>query len=242
MLKNKKCQGTGITAGYGCGDMIPVALYGRSNRTYGLGHECGCYKEWLFESEEGQKKLERMKISPVSATNLKPESEDSEKDQNWAKKLQDKINEIVKIIDKDKKPFGSIQSEEVHAGHVYSRGAESHLKYHTHNIHSQYGLSNTAQNEDQYLRSELMEMYGLDYLEYLNGLRAMDCLNYSKVEYEAFYRKACKIANRLKKENCVYRKTDRIRMRNNINLELNIYPFQHCQFSTDKINSYASIN
>lgn len=235
MKSLKKCKGINKAFGFGsCGKMVPA-----QSRIYGLCREC--YKKWYFETEEGKAKQERNRIKPKTSSSNK-EAEGLEKDQNWAKKLQDKINEIVRLIDKDKRPFGSMPSEVIHAGHIYSRGAESHLKFHLHNIHSQFGLSNTAQDDDINLRSDLVQMYGESYFEYINSLRSLPCLNYSNIEYEGFYRKACKIANRLKKESRVFGRKDRIRMRNNINLELNIYSFNHCQFPHFKIPSYESIH
>ena len=53
MIKEKKCKGTGKAKGHGCGELVPVALYGKPNREYGLGKSCKCYSTWLTTTDAG---------------------------------------------------------------------------------------------------------------------------------------------------------------------------------------------
>lgn len=51
-IKPKPCNGTGLAKGYGCGHKT-------IHRIYGLGKMCGCYSNWLLNSEAGKLKLQK---------------------------------------------------------------------------------------------------------------------------------------------------------------------------------------
>lgn len=48
-ITKKPCKGTGLAKGYGCGKL-------NYKRTYGLGEECRCYQNWLFNAPEAEGK------------------------------------------------------------------------------------------------------------------------------------------------------------------------------------------
>lgn len=146
-------------------------------------------------------------------------------------KLQDQINRIVRLID-----FGltclakGYHPNQMHAGHIFSRGSESAIRYNLHNIHRQSAQSNHFQNEDGLLREQLKKEYGNSYYDFINGLRRFKGFKLSDSEYYQLYLKARKIANELDKKGYKYSLQDRITLRNEINKELGIYPDEFCYY------------
>ena len=114
-------------------------------------------------------------------------------------------------------------AKQMHAGHVYSRGAYPSMRYNLHNIHRQSAQSNHFQNEDGLLREGVVKEYGQRYMDFLSELRRTGALKYTNDEYRYIYVKASKIALDLRKNGNVFNKAERIIKRNEINLQLNIY-------------------
>ena len=120
--------------------------------------------------------------------------------------------------------------KQIHAGHIYSRGAYPSLRYNLHNIHRQSAQSNHFQNEDGLLRDGLKNEYGEGYYNFLSGMLGYKALKFSNEEYHQFYKKASKIALELRKAGKIYSKQERIDKRNEINLEMGIYDSDVCVF------------
>lgn len=221
MIKEKKCKGTGIAKGYGCGK--PTAF-----RVYGLGKMC-CYANWLLNSENG-----KIKVAKLSLKVSKPKFDYKKAKENttdWNKKLQKKINLIVRLIDYNQPcPAKGKLANQMHAGHVFSRGSNPNLRYNLHNIHRQSAQSNHFQNEDGLFRDGLTKEYGISYYEFISNLRASDKLKITTIEYINLYKIASKIALFLKKDVKEYTLLERIELRNKYNLELNIYDNIFCFF------------
>jgi hypothetical protein len=225
--KPKKCFGTGKAVGYGCNSMQLV-------RKYGLGLYCGCYKKWLLSTPEGLKTISKTaKTAHKKETTKVNKERKQEKEQfiDYSKKLQDRINEIARLIDIGLPCLArGYHSKQTHAGHIYSRGSYPSMRYNLHNTHRQSAQSNHFQNEDGLLREGLKKEYGEQYFEFLSNLRRIPALKYSNEEYKAFYKKACEIALRLKREGNVFNLEQRIEKRNEINIEIGIYPVDFCVF------------
>jgi hypothetical protein len=150
---------------------------------------------------------------------------------NWKKKLQQKINEIVRLIDKGQLCLArQINAGQLHGGHVFSSGANKNFTYNTHNIHRQSAQSNHWQNDDALMKEGLEREYGRSYLLFVTGLKQTPVPKYSNQEYQMFYSLACGISNRLKKAEKEYNLEERIELRNQINLELGIYSEEYCIF------------
>ena len=68
---------------------------------------------------------------------------------DWGKKLQDKVQEILRLID-----FGQAClarqyiPKQTHSGHLVSRSAAANMKYNLHNMFAQSAQSNHFQNDD----------------------------------------------------------------------------------------------
>jgi len=235
MKTEKECKGSGKALGYGCSKIIPVSLYGKSNRIYGLGLSCGCYSKWLRNSEEGQLKIERSTIKAreqvkkeVDAKHRK--AKDSIK--NWKKELQTKVQSIARLIDYGHLCIArEIEAKQMHGGHVLSKGGNTQLRFNLHNIHRQSAYSNTYKNDDGLMKEGIAREYGREYLDFVEGLRAYMVPNYSNVQYMDFYRKASKIANSLTKNKRKRNPEQRISMRNRVNEELGIYEEEQSIFN-----------
>jgi hypothetical protein len=232
MIKEKKCKGSGPAIGYGCGKMVKV-----ENRKYGLGKMC-CFTEWLMESENGKIHMQKAMIigksrveKQVKKTHIVQKKKEKEKLTNWNERLQSKINEIARLIDKGLPCLArGHHANQLHGGHIFARGGNQTIRFNLHNIHRQSAQSNHFGNDDGLLREGLINEYGNLYFEFISGLRKMPLLKLSNIELHDFYKKACKICNRLKKENLTYSLSDRIQLRNDINFELMIYETEHCIF------------
>lgn len=92
-IRYKKCKGTGLAKGYGCGELIPVQLYGKPNRVYGLGKSCKCYNNWLITTPEGRGKLKKTTIR----ASKKVQKEEKQKIRK--EKQENNIKNAMKLAD-----------------------------------------------------------------------------------------------------------------------------------------------
>lgn len=231
----KKCKGTGKAKGHGCLTMQPLTYYGKRNHHYGLAKSCKCYTKWLLETDEGKEVLAARTIQGQKrarkAAKSKAHRERADSlHKNWSKLLQVEINKIVRHIDKGLPCLARIITGQMHAGHVYARGGHSTIKYNLHNIHRQSAQSNHFGNDDGKLREGVIREYGQHYMDFISELRQTPMLHYNNKEYRELTKKARNIYNELKKNPRAYTKTERIEMRNRINIQLGIYEQKFCEF------------
>lgn len=227
MIKEKKCKGQGIALGFGCGKMTKV-----ENRIYGLGKDCGCYSHWLLNTEAGKNKIQKSILKTQKQKLDKKTAVINTTDLN--KKLQTKINQIVRFIDYGLPCLAKGKhAKQIHAGHVYSRGSNPMLRFNLHNIHRQSAQSNHFQNEDGVFREGIIKEYGINYYEFISNLRQIKDLKITTDIYIELYKKASKIAIKLSKNQNTYSIQERIRLRNDINLELKIYDEKYCYYETN---------
>jgi len=233
MKKYKKCKGINKANTFqGCENEVLA-----QSRKYGLCQSC--FAKWLYSTEDGGKMLNKAInkgkniVKSIKKTNDKKKREEVT---NFSKKLQSKINQIVRFIDKDELCLAKgIFARQFHAGHIFSRGSNPTIKYNLHNIHRQSAQSNHFQNDDGLLREGLMNEYGIDYYNFVSELRRTPVFKRSNEEYKDLYRFACKLFNEISKDCKSYPKViDRIMARNEINLKLNIYDKEYCVFKRNK--------
>ncbi len=138
MIQEKKCKGQGLAIGYGCGKLTKV-----ENRIYGLGKMCGCYSDWLLNSENGKIKMEKS-IFKIQQPRLEIEKLQQEKKEKT--KLQLALNNTKTIIhafvrnrDQNKSCIscGCVWNKDFQAGHFYPAGSFETLKFNLQNIHGQ---------------------------------------------------------------------------------------------------------
>lgn len=222
--KPKKCKGTGQAKGFGCGD---VTIY----RKYGLCSKC--QYEWATTNDAGKVWFSKMMIKN------KKEKEKDEKRKSrenkslsldWGKKLQTEINSIVRAIDKGLPCLARRKRGQIHAGHVFARGGNQTIRYNLHNIHRQNAQSNHFQNDDGLLREGLINEYGQGYMDFISSLRQTPSLEFNNTEYRDLTNRARVILKALKEDGKIYSKSERIEVRNRINLELGIYNEKYCEF------------
>lgn len=239
--RTKKCKGTGKAKDFeGCGVELPytekkgIRIY---NAKFGLGIDCKCYSTWLLSTKEGKEVLNAAKISGKKKVK-KEEKRKQFKERtarrsltkDWSKELQTVINKIVRHIDNGLPCLARKVSGQMHAGHVYARGGNSTIKYNLHNIHRQSAHSNHFQNDDGKLREGIVEEYGQEYMDFISELRRTPQLHFNNKEYRDLTEKARGIFNRMKSERRAYTKSERIEMRNRVNIELGIYHREYCEF------------
>lgn len=223
--KQKPCKPNSTAPGAkGCGKPS-------NKRTYGLC-DC-CLFDWATTNDNGKvwyQKTFRPKVKKkVKSNHKKKEKESKDKITDWGQKLQNKVNEIVRLIDIGLPCLArGYHANQIHAGHVFARGGNQTIRYNLHNIHRQSAQSNTYQNDDGLLREGLVNEYGQKYFEFISELRQTPSLSYLNKEYQDKYKLACKIALKLKKDGNVFNLKDRVEMRNKINLELSIYDKKYC--------------
>ena len=226
--KPKPCKGThSDTKGLGCGKVT-------EHRVLGLGKMCGCYNDFLLNTEAGRLRMERATLRASKKVKKQKDREFREKKRDqidYSKKLQTEVQKIARLIDIGQPCIvRRYHANQLHGGHVFSKGAWSSIRYDLHNIHRQSAQSNTSGNDDGALREAVKEEYGTEYWRFLSNRRSQAALKYTNREYEAFYRKACKIAKDLKRAGMVLSKKERIEMRNQVNKELGIYDHKQSIF------------
>jgi hypothetical protein len=227
MIKQKKCKGQGKAISFqGCGKLVNVAF-----RKYGLCSSC--YAEFLTETEVGKvilsKALNKVKKAVFDEKKAKENTTD------WNKKLQTKINLIVRLIDFNQPCLAKNKlANQMHAGHVFSRGSNPMLRFNLHNIHRQSAQSNHFQNEDGLFREGIIKEYGILYFEFISNLRQIKDLKISNDTYIELYKKASKIALKLAKQQKEYTLNERLFLRNEINIEIGIYDYKFCIFTKSR--------
>ena len=177
--KLKPCKGTGNAKGYGCGKPT-------FHRVYGLGKMCGCYSDWLLNSEAGKIKLEK---SILKATKPRRELEKAEKERKQRntlsqeiQKTQTIVNRYIRERDKHKPCIASnipwIPTFE--AGHCYSKKQYSAIRFDYDNLHGQSINSNRFKDgeHDAYLIN-LPNRIGKERTEALKA-KAAECKKYTK--------------------------------------------------------------
>lgn len=169
--KPKKCKGTGKAKDFGCNEI-------RLIHQYGLCKACFC--DWLYNSENGKKKL--------STSIIRAKKQVSKKDNiprkyiRWTDKdtkemiiyVQEQIiNPYIRLRDIES-GYRCISSNGVieHAGHCFSVGSCHGLRFNIMNIHGQSHMANVHKHGDfDNYRIGLINRYGEAYFNELSKLK-----------------------------------------------------------------------
>lgn len=225
-VKMKPCKGIGKAIDFvGCG-------HDTMNRTHGLCQSC--YAKWLYNTPEGQEKLNKTldslkpkTLEPVVKTKNKRVAYPQVYEKENSQDLQRVINTIVKLIDKSCRCIDCerTQSTQWDAGHYKSRGAHPALRYNLHNIFKQSGNCNfySEGNKGAY-DAGLAEMYGEHYAAYVMELhQAYDKTGFSAYDLPGAMKIARQIMRELQRADEVYPPAIRVRMREEYNQRIGIY-------------------
>jgi len=221
-IKAKPCKGNYITNNYsGCGEL-------QLERVYGLGKSCGCYFKWLSSDEqEAKDKRERLAIKATNEVRKEQANKDKEIKKNltnWKLKLQVRVQEIARLIDCGLPCICNPNYKgQIHGGHIYTKGGHAEIRFNLHNIHRQGAQSNKWNSDEALMRDKIAEEYGQEYLDMIKSLVGSPVPNLNNMEYMEAYKKACKIANSLKKNQRVRNVKERISMREEVNRIIGIY-------------------
>ena len=143
MKTHKKCNGIGKALNYGCGVIVPVMMYGKANRIYGIGLSCGCYSKWIRTSDEGKELIIK---ATLKATKTRKSMEKAVRVDVERKRLpvvlkqtQIIFNRWIRIRDKDQPCISSgfPLAHHYDAGHLFSVKQYSGLRFDERNVHAQ---------------------------------------------------------------------------------------------------------
>lgn len=172
--KSKPCKGTGKAKGYGCNK--PTL-----HRVYGLGKMCGCYSDWLLNSEQGKIKLQKSIIKATKPRRELEKAASERKTRNSLETLKENVKTVchtyIKLRDKYKPCItcGQPWHSDFQAGHFYKAELFSTIKYHELNINGQCQGCNIRKdgNESQY-RVNLPSRIGIDNYRELERLASLE--------------------------------------------------------------------
>lgn len=186
-VKEKPCKGiTAETKGLGCGKLMPA-----SYRVHGLGKMCGCYSDWLLNTEAGRIKLEK---ATLKATKPRKELEEARKEKKQRQRLpallestKQAVHKYIRARDKGKPCIscGTPWHSDFQAGHCYKAELYSTLKFDFDNIHGQCVKCNIRKegNESAY-HIHLPDRIGKQRYERLKKRAALDNQTSHKWERE----------------------------------------------------------
>lgn len=234
--KEKPCKAIGKAKGFeGCGKTTMFRKYGLCN---------DCYKLWLVSTPEGKETLNKAIIvgkKKAEKEQKQIDREEKEKsrmelispDQYRSKYVQPLINKIARLIDNGNPCIATGNFEgKMAGGHYTSVGSNRTICLHLHNIFLQSFHSNVWNGgDDKRYREGLINTFGEDYLNFVEGLKAHRPIKLSKEDLVDIKKKAQKIVNDLEKTQSTLTPKERISMRNTVNIELGIYMKEFCVFN-----------
>ena len=147
--------------------------------------------------------------------------------------IQPLINHIARLIDhKQTCICTDLQDGKMNGGHRHSTGSNRTLTYNLHNVHNQSFHSNHHQSGDHLkYRVGLKRVYGVEYADFIDE-KLMQCptLHITKQDLVDLKPVLEAIRKRLISLGMTYTPKQRVRLRNELNKELGIYPTEYSVF------------
>jgi len=143
----------------------------------------------------------------------------------WKNDFQKEINAIIREIDRGHGCIatGSHQGQQ-HAGHYISIGSNQTLRFHLENIWLQSMHSNSWKGGDTLRYQDgIVNLYGKDYLEYLNSLQSIKSINLNIDDIKKKIPIARSILKWLKLQERKFSTQERLSLRIEFNKKLGIY-------------------
>ena len=233
----KKCKGQNRANGFkGCGK---ETYY----RTYGLCNSC--LSDW-YDSDVGKVYMKKLTLNAKSKVKIKSRRKEKQQtakakldimspDQYRSKYLQPKINEIARLIDFGHPCIATGNYGKMNGGHYVSVGANRTICLNLHNIFIQSFESNHWKSGDSLKYQQgLIETFGFEYFSFVQSLAKHKLIKLTKDEMILKRSEAVKIIKELKSTEIIRTSTERIELRNEINLRLNIYDTDFCEYVESK--------
>ncbi len=144
---------------------------------------------------------------------------------DWKADLQKEINSIIREIDKG---YGCIATGskigKMNAGHYIGVGANQTLRFHLENIWLQSEHSNSWKSGDTLrYQAGIIELYGKDYLDYLNSLQSIKPLQLTCKDIEEKIPITRGILKWLKLQDRKFTIEERISLRKEFNNQIGFY-------------------
>lgn len=153
------------------------------------------------------------------------------------KYVQPVFNEVARLIDKGLPCIARGVFIKMDGGHYRSVANNTTIRLNLHNIHRQGVYSNREKRGDeQYYMDGLINEYGRDYFDFIHyKINQTPILQLSTIEYMAVKKAISAIRNDLKKQDKSYSLTERVELRNALNMKIGIYPIEFCEFSINQL-------
>jgi hypothetical protein len=180
------------------------------------------------------KRLDK-KVSELKSELRAEKREAKEKLIDHKEYLQKEIQTIARLIDfKCLCLARNIIPYKKNGGHVFTNKGNINMNMNLHNIFLQSAQSNGSQQDDGLMRDGVARVFGLDYLQFINGLKGTPIMKYNNEDYKEIRSRAklvIKHITELNKDLILHRTPyDRIHLRNWANEQLAIYQHQYCVF------------
>ncbi|MGB0896861.1 MAG: recombination protein NinG [Flavobacteriaceae bacterium] len=211
------------------------------NRKFGL---CpSCLYDWMTTTENGKIYYQKQFLPKTKiASNKNRKRLIKEKKisimtaDNYRKSyVQPLINKIARLIDFGHPCIATGNFGKMNGGHYRSVGSNRTLALNLHNIHIQSFESNVFRGgDDKNYQDGLKDLYGLEYFDFVDGLRKQKPINLSKDDLKRIKEIAQQICNKLDKNNFIRSVEDRIIARNAVNRELGIYDLEYSIYELPK--------
>lgn len=230
MIEIKHCKGQNKAHGANaCGKPTDV-----KKRKYGL---CPvCYWDWMQSSETGKVHYQKQFLPTVKKNTETQQRKDKIEKKKKAKAslmtadkyraqiIQPMINKIARLIDHGHPCIASGQFGKMNGGHYISVGANRTTALHLHNIHIQSFESNHFKSGDTLnYQNGIREVYGQKYLDYMDSLKRIKPIHFTKQDYIELNPKCKYVIDTLNKQLIIREPFNRIRVRNWANGKLDVY-------------------
>lgn len=184
-----------------------------------------CKVKWSMQ-EVSKQKEKAIKAKKQSWTKEKLELKDKLKSlSDWKNDLQREINVLVREIDKG---HGCIatgsHNGQKQAGHYFSVGSNSTLRFHLENIWIQSMHSNSWKSGDTIRYQQgIIETFGKEYLEYMNSLQSITPLKLTIEDIKPKISLVRSLIKWVKLQDKKFTNEERIFLRKEFNQKIGIY-------------------
>lgn len=210
--KYRKCKGTGKAIGHGCGVL-------NERRTYGLGYDCKCYQNWLFNSNTGKDLIKSRTIRAKKKEAKENKKRLNEKKQQtrfelrttsyYLGQLQTQVNLIARLIDQHmgciscRHGHGEPFTRKADGSHRWAAGDYKGIRFNLHNIHKSCSQCNTFKGGNPKGYDEGLNLrYGADYAMQVYTLHVpgkKDQPSYMKIDVYEMYKRSRKVVKMIEK-------------------------------------------